>query len=131
MASSSSNGVEIRFAERPFQVRKMSLGQYAEFSAKLEELLPSREDMESLIQGSAADRMQMVMAIFKRAPLRFGELMHIATKIPLETLMEATPDEVLDLAEQVYQLNGIDQLGERVKKVLSLGQTGAQAVPQR
>jgi hypothetical protein len=112
---------KLEFNNKTYLVKKMTLGQYAKFSQKLEELLPDKEQMEALMVGEPAERIQALMDLFKRAPVRFAELMEIASNIPLEQLLEATPDEVFDLAGVVYEFNEIDRLGDRIKKVLSLG----------
>jgi hypothetical protein len=112
---------KLEFNGRTHLLRKMTLGQYAKFSQKLEELLPDRAQMQALLAGEPADRVQALMDLFKRAPERFAELMEVATGIPVEQLLESTPDEVFDLAAMVYEFNEIDRLGDRIKKVLSLG----------
>jgi hypothetical protein len=112
---------KISFNEKDYAVKKMALGQYAKFSEKLEELLPNKAAMLALIQGSPADRIETILSLFKAAPEKLAELTSIASGISRDEILDATPDEVLDLLETVYRINEIDKLGERVKKVLSLG----------
>jgi hypothetical protein len=116
----------IEFNDQTYTIKKMTLGQYAKFSQKLEELLPDRQHMEALMTGEPAERIQAMMDIFKNAPMRFAELIEVAANIPVERLLEASPDEVFDLAGIVYEFNEIDKLGDRIKKVLSLGNLQAE-----
>lgn len=113
---------KVSFAGKDYVIRKMALGKYADFSEKLEQLLPNKEEIATMIRGEAGDRIEVIMRLFKSAPRTFAELIHIATGVPEKELLEALPEEVMDLAEEVYQLNEIDKLGERVKKVLRMGQ---------
>ena len=116
---------EIKFNEKSYVVKRMTLGQYARFMEVLQEVIPGREKLVTLIEGATADRFEVVLDMLKTAPGKISELAHIASGIPSEDVLNAYPEELFELGNQIYQINNLGELGGRIKKVLSLGQAQA------
>ena len=118
---------KIEFNDKTHVIRRMTLGQYARFMEVLEEIIPNREQLVLLIEGATADRFEVVMGLLKNAPSKIADLAEIASGIPSDEILAAYPEELFALGQQVYDLNNMKELGDRIKKALSLGQPVAQA----
>ena len=117
---------EFKFNDKKYTVKRMTLGQYAKFMEALEGLIPNRERLATLIEGATADRFDVVMDLLKTAPNKIADLAQIASGIPAKDVLDAYPEEIFELGRQVYDINNMKELGDRIKKALSLGQPQAQ-----
>lgn len=83
-------------------------------------------------EQSAAARLARPIGqcILKTAPTKIAGLTQIASGIPAEDVLNAFPEDIFEFGNHVYEINNMKDLGDRIKRALSLGRPPVQVKAQ-
>lgn len=109
----------VPFCGHTVVIRELSLRKFSQLSTVLDGVANLKEVFEKLGSGETLKVAEGVSDLMRTVPEALAQVVHIATDLPADKVMDATPTQVVELLAHIV---GINDLGDLLKKkVPSLG----------